>query len=93
MPGQGEKWWGKCDEPKECRIWGRFRLSEEPLCEDSRNGREDENWRGVSKVVKVLGSSKRRWTEGDMDGADEVNGERGDVRHPFTAGLDFMEDL
>jgi hypothetical protein len=39
--------------------------------------------------VKVLGSSKRRWTEGDMDGAGEVNGERGDVRHPFTVGLDF----
>ncbi len=40
-------------------------------------------------MVKVMGSSKRGWTEGEMDGAGEVNGERGDVRHPFTVGFDF----
>jgi hypothetical protein len=31
--------------------------------------------------MKVMGSSKRAWMEGEMDGAGEVNGERGDVVH------------
>jgi hypothetical protein len=31
----------------------------------------------------------RRWTEDDMDGTGEGNGEIGDVSHPFTVGLDF----
>ena len=41
--------------------------------------------------MKVMGSSKRGWMEGEMDGAGEVNGERGDVVHPCTAGFTFKK--
>ncbi len=67
----------------------RWKIEEDEECEGTRRG--DEKWRRVARRTRGMGSGKRGWVEGEVDGAGEFIGEWGDVVHPITAGFAFKK--